>query len=275
MDGPPQGEETPTLATGNEAEPQTSPVVIFGAPRSGTTYVTEILNAHPRVHITNEAKLFVWARLTLGQLDSEHVALTHRERFKEYLKPELARLIRRFYWELDPSALVWGDKNPDYARRHAVLQTVADLFRGARFIHVIRDGRDVVASLLRKRNADGEPWASFEEAHRIWNENITTAHAFVTSAPPGTALEVRYEELIADDLEMARKMCEFVEIDLHPRIVEFCEMQRERRTPIQGPTRDLSQGADQSGYEMVMSEVFRSESLHLLRKNLVRFGYRI
>jgi Sulfotransferase family len=262
--------------TGPPTEPDRPPVVIFGAPRSGTTYVNGILNAHPGVHITHETRLFVWAHRTIESLDHQHVALTHREEFKEYLKPRLADLIRGFYEELAPGALVWGDKNPHYAApgNAGVLDTVAELFPGARFIHVIRDGRDVVASLIRKRTPDGEPWVSFETAHQVWNSHITTGHAFAVEAAPGTVLEVRYEELIADDLEMARRMCEFVGIDLHPGIVEFCEAQRQQRTPMQGPTRDLSRGADRSEWESVVSEAGRRpESLALLRENLVRFGY--
>jgi hypothetical protein len=256
--------------------PTTPPVVIFGAPRSGTTYVNGILNAHPSVHITHETRLFVWAHRTLASLDNDHVALTHRERFKQYLRPELADLIRRFYAELAPEAVVWGDKNPHYAApaNAEVLDTVVELFPGARFIHVIRDGRDVVASLIRKRNADGEPWVSFETAHQVWNSHVTTGQAFASRAGPGTTFEVRYEDLIADDLGMARRMSDFVGIDLHPAIVEFCENQSRERTPMQGPTRDLSRGVEQSDWEEVVSEHGRKEdSLDLLRDNLVRFGY--
>jgi hypothetical protein len=272
------GTEQSALPTETGARSVTPPVVIFGAPRSGTTYVNGILNAHPTVHITHETRLFVWAHLTLNTLNNDHVSLTHREEFKEYLKPELAGLIWRFYRELAPTASVWGDKNPHYAapRATGVLETIVELFPGAKFIHVIRDGRDVVASLVRKRNPAGEPWVSFETAHQVWNSHITTGHEFVLSAPPGTVLEVRYEELIADDVELARRMCEFVGIDLHPQILEFCESQREERTPLSGPTRDLSGGAERSDWERVVSEQGRrAESLDLLRENLSRFGYPI
>jgi len=255
-----------------------SPVVIFGAPRSGTTYVNAILNAHPRVHITHETRLFMWAHLTLGTLENDHVALTHREEFKEYLKPQLAVLIRGFYKKLDPSAAVWGDKNPHYAapRAEGVLETVADLFPEARFIHIVRDGRDVVASLVRKRTKDGVPWVSFETAHQVWNGHVNGGLKFAKDAASGSVLEVRYEELIADDVGMARRMCDFIGIDCHPQVIEFCEGQREERTPMQGPTRDLSHGVDQSDWETVVSEQGRrAESLELLRENLVRCGYRV
>lgn len=254
----------------------TPPVIIFGAPRSGTTYVMEILNAHPRVHITQETRLFVWLHRALASLAHPQVAMTQRAEFEEYLKGELPKLLRSFYRQQRPDASIWGDKNPHYAapENAGVLDMITDLFPGARFIHVMRDGRDVVASLLRKRHSNGEPWVSFDDAHYAWNSHITTGRAFAESATPGTVLEVRYEELIADDLGMARRMCEFLGIDCHPRIVEFCEAQRRERTPVSGPTRDLSQGADRSDWEEIVSAEGRlSESLTQLRENLVNFGY--
>jgi hypothetical protein len=260
------------------AHPTTPPLAIFGAPRSGTTYVTELLNAHPRVYITNEARLFVWAHRALTSLDDPQAALTRRDEFREYLKSELPALLHSFYKERRPRALVWGDKNPHYADpiHGEVLETIADLFPGARFIHVIRDGRDVVASLIRKRDKDGQPWVSFEMAHELWNTYTVTGHAFASDAPPGTVLEVRYEELIADEPDMARRMCEFLGIDLHPQIIEFCESQRQRRSPLSGPTRDLSQGANRTDWEAVVSAGGRrTESLDRLRENLVRFGYEV
>jgi GT2 family glycosyltransferase len=261
---------------GGAADEVIPPVVIFGAPRSGTTYVNGILNAHPRVHITNETRLFVWAHRALSSLEHPQIALTEREDFEEYLRPRLAALLRDYYRKRWPDAVVWGDKNPHYAApaHEGVLEMVSDLFPGAKFIHVIRDGRDVVASLIRKRHPDGRPWVSFEDAHYAWNSHIITGHEFATRAAPGTVLEVRYEDLIANDLGMARKMCEFVGIDCHPRIVEFCERQSGERTPMSGPTRDLSHGVEHSDWEDVLSaQERRDESLGLLRENLLRFGY--
>jgi protein-tyrosine sulfotransferase len=274
---PPPADEGFELPS-ERVESVTPPVVIFGAPRSGTTYVNAILNAHPGVHITHETRLFMWAHLTLNTLENDQVALTHREQFREYLKPELARLIRGFYRELDPSATVWGDKNPHYAapRAEGVLELVEELFPGTKFIHVVRDGRDVVASLVRKRTQDGEPWVSFETAHQVWNGHVATGLKFATNSASGRVLEVRYEELIADDVEMARRMFDFIGIDCSAEVIEFCEGQREKRTPMQGPTRDLSHGVDQSDWETVVAEEGRrAESLNLLRENLVRCGYRV
>ena len=69
-------------------------------------------------------------------------------------------------------------------------------------------------------------------------------------------------------------MCEFIGVDFHPRVQEFCERQQQERTPVSGPTRDLSGGAGGSDWEPVMAtEGERARSLELLGDNLVRFGY--
>ena len=158
--------------------------MIFGAPRSGTTYLNDILNAHPDVNISNETRLFVWAQRALASIDDDQVAFMERDEFEDYLRRRLPALIRAFYEERWPRETVWGDKNPHYAdpQNKPALELVNDLFPGAKFIHVIRDGRDVVASLLRKFHPDGRPWISWEGAHEIWNSHIATGHEFVQEA---------------------------------------------------------------------------------------------
>jgi hypothetical protein len=42
------------------AQPERDPIVVFGAPRSGTTYLEQILNAHPAVFISHETRVFAW-----------------------------------------------------------------------------------------------------------------------------------------------------------------------------------------------------------------------
>lgn len=254
----------------------TPPVVIFGAPRSGTTYVMEILNAHPAVHITNEAKLFIWTHRTLRSLDDPAVSGCHADELRQYLKLELAEVVRNFYRKLWPSASVWGDKYPHYASagREPLLHRIVELYPGAKFIHVIRDGRDVVASLLRKRDPSGEPWASFDKAHYIWNSHVMTGHRVAKDAAPGTALELRYEDLIADEVAHARALCDFIGIDCNSRVIEFCERQRYERTSFSGPMRNLRKGAELSEWEIVIGdEDQRRKSMSLLTKNLIRFGY--
>ena len=256
-------------------EPIAPPIVVFGAPRSGTTYLNGIINKHPGIFVSHESRLFVWAHRALKMVDDDQVVLSHRADIRAHLEAELPGLIRGFYRRQRPRIEHWGDKNPHYASPvdQGCLATTAALFPGAKFIHTIRDGRDVVASLIRKRNDAGDPWVSFESAHQVWNTHVANGHAFGDEVPADSFLEVRYEELIADDVGIARRVFEFLEIEIDDAVVEFCEAQQRERTPLSGPTRDLSKGPQSSDWESLLSVEERRQSLELLGANLVRFGY--
>lgn len=255
---------------------QPDPIVVCGAPRSGTTYVCRILNAHPHVHISHEIRLFTWVHRSLNVItENEEVLLTHKEAFREHVRAAYPEMIRAFYRERWPHANYWGDKNPHYTDAHnrGCLSLVAELFPGARFVHVIRDGRDVVSSLLRKKKENGEPWVDFDGAHRKWMNNADVAVEFGREIGADRYVEVRYEELVANDAEGAQRLFESLRIPMHPAVLEFCESQRESRTPFSAPTRDLAEGAGRSEWHRVLDPEQRIRSLDLIGDHLVKYGY--
>lgn len=253
------------------------PIIIMGAPRSGTTYVNAIVNRHPQVFLTHETRIFVWMHRTMAEgLSHPQRFLSHREKFEKHLARRLPDLVREFYQELRPGAVHWGDKNPHYASpdHRGVLPMIRDLFPGSKFIHVYRDGRDVVASLLRKRFPDGRRWVDFEGAHELWNGHIERGHAFGDEVARDRFLEIRYEDLVSDDVSWARRIFDFLGIELDPGVEAFCRGQREERTPFSGPTRNLTGSAGGSDWHGLLDEDERRRSAEALRANLIRFGYR-
>ena len=263
-----------------------NPIILYGCPRSGTTYLHYMLNAHPDVFVSRETRLFAWLHQTLNVLtEHDSYLLNYRSEFVEHLQAELPEVIRRFYekmtmtarkrWRPRRSAVrYWGDKNPHYAdsRNDGCLETVVQLFPEARFVHIVRDGRDVIASLLRREN-DGRPWVDFERAHYVWITHVRRGRSFGLSQPPGHYLELRYEELIADDLASARSLFAFLDIDMHPAVEQFCEEQRRARTPFSEPTRDISAGVQGSDWLAILDEEQQARSLGLLGETLLDFGY--
>lgn len=251
----------------NQLEP--SPIIIFGAPRSGTTYLGHILDHHPEVCISNEIRLFAWAHKSLNVLTQQDQALLgHRETFVKHLRSCYPELIRSFYKKLAPQARYWGDKNPHYADRQnkGCLDTIADLFPETRFIHIIRDGRDVVSSLLKKN------WANFEEAHRLWLDHIDIGCEFGRERPAWQYFELRYEDLIEDDLGVVRQLLDFLGIEMHERVEEFCRQQRASRVPLSAPTRDLTD-VTSSEWSRLLDSRQQFRSLELLGSHLIGHGY--
>jgi hypothetical protein len=251
------------------------PIIVFGAPRSGTTYLNAILNAHPDVFITHETRVFAWLHRSLRQVTAQPQMLsTHKDRYIAHLEETLPEVIRSFYRDLHPRIVHWGDKNPHYASKanEGCLDTVLTLFPGARFLHIIRDGRDVVTSLIRKTNQKGESWTTFDMAHEIWKRHVANGRSFV-AANPEAAYELRYEDLIADDVGHARRVFEFLDIGFSDEVAAFCEEQARERTPLSGPTRDLSD-ARASEWSTVLDGEQQEQSLRMIGPELRELGYR-
>jgi hypothetical protein len=271
--------------TRSDLEPD--PIVLYGAPRSGTTYLQQLLNSHPDVFVSHEARIFGWLYHALEVLpEDERFLVTYHDAFVEYLREHLPDVMRDFYRALAPDARFWGDKNPHYAeaRSGRCLEMVSELFPTSLFIHIIRDGRDVVSSLVRKRimaqeergevwERKGEPWVTFEGAHHTWNRIVDRGSDFGRALPEHRYFELRYEDLVRDDLGMAEQLFGFLGIEVDPAAEAFCRRQQQDRTPFKDPMRDLNQGILASDWPTIFSSDERSRSLQLLGENLVRFGY--
>jgi hypothetical protein len=107
----------------------------------------------------------------------------------------------------------WGDKTPTYG---AELTRIESLLPEARFIHLIRDGRDValsVRSLWFRPGENVEAWAG------DWASRI--AHARVLGRTVQHYLEVRYEVLVRSTEETLRAICGFLDLQFDHRMLDY------------------------------------------------------
>jgi hypothetical protein len=108
----------------------------------------------------------------------------------------------------------WGDKTPIYVQNLPVL---ARLFPLARFVHLIRDGRDVALSYL------SVPWgpASIWQAARQWKRGVTAGRNSGRELGPAHYLELRFESLVADPRALLKQVCDFASIEFEEPMLEF------------------------------------------------------
>ncbi len=253
------------------------PIIVLGAPRSGTTYLRAILDSHPEVVLSNEVRLLEWMNRALTQADDERALFEQREDFLAFLRTELPDLVRRYYESMAPQARWWGDKNPHYAESAETLGTIADLFPAARFVHIVRDPRAVLASLLQKFHADGRPWIEAEDAHRMVAGHLETAISFGERMGEGRFRRVVYEQLVGDDELVARELFAWLQIPFAPEVAELCRSQAEERTPYSGPTSRLSNAGERAAaleaWRRTLPDERLRESLAFLAPLLVHLGY--
>lgn len=107
----------------------------------------------------------------------------------------------------------WGDKRPSYFRR---LDVLLRMFPDAQIVHLVRDGRDCVASLKEM------PWFHMGTFHAIstWNEAIDAGRRAAQRLGPAAYYELGYERLVADPQTELTRLCGFLGEDYDPAMTE-------------------------------------------------------
>ena len=203
-----------------------SPVFLVGCARSGTSILGEALAVHPRIEYLFEISP-MWNVVVPERPD-------HRLERGD-ATPEVAlavyEALAREAGDLRGKLLL--EKNPKHVLRISFLDA---LFPWARFCHIVRDGRDTVASLMFRNR--GDHWGHLEipgwreilrrhpEANHIrcahqWREAVRTAREEGQSLGGERFLELRYEDLVERAGETLGRALKFLGLDADPGVDEF------------------------------------------------------
>ena len=207
------------------------PFFIIGAGRSGTTLLRRMLLAHPSIHIPPEApmlnrciKVYLrhsdmrWRDLVLSIVaqyansrDFEEVPFAPLAREliaapieKRSLSFTIDQLYRYHANQCKPGAEIWGDKTPGNTK---CLPWIARVFPEARFIHLVRDGYDVVCSSLTAGLGE-----NLEAAAKSWIVNTRRAEKFRRSHSNPFKI-VKYEQLVSDPEKILRSIADFIGVN--------------------------------------------------------------
>jgi Sulfotransferase family len=219
---------------------------IVGMTRSGTTLLRLMLDAHPELTIPPETHFlpdvigaFNGGRHSTDQIFEVMVAsrrwpdfqISDRklrrelDRIRPLVRPEVpVRTFYRLYAERQGKPR-WGDKTPGYATK---MRRIKRILPEARFIQIIRDGRDVALS-LRDRDAG----LTTEQVARRWRHRINRTRRAAKHMPD--YLEVRYEDLVADPEGTLRRICEHIELDYSPEMLDYHRRAEDRLAEISQP----------------------------------------
>jgi hypothetical protein len=225
-------------------------VFIVGCARSGTTLLRRMVDAHPQIAITREthwiskrferregvtpdglvtpellSRLLSYEKFTRMRLDQDKLeGLVAGEEPVPYAG--FVTGVFDLYGKVQGKRLV-GDKTPAYVRS---IPTLHGLWPDARFVHIVRDGRDVALSAV---NWD----RSYKLANRFstWTEHpITTAAVWwewlvrlgcEAGSPLGPDLyhEIRYEALVSEPEQTCEDLCAFLDLPYDEAMLRFHE----------------------------------------------------
>lgn len=212
-----------------------APFFIIGAGRSGTTLLRLILVGHSRLHIPPETWFLrplvrdfpLTGALTQQQVERAIETMVRHERWPDMnlaaeelrrraaalAQPTLVDLIDVVYRHLLTASgkQRLGDKTPHY---FAIVPELATLYPRAKFVHMVRDGRDVAISWIdagwQRYYEPGFEWpaamACLRRDRAMYQEQV---HA------------VRYEDLVRQPEETTRRICDFLGEAFEPAMLDW------------------------------------------------------
>jgi hypothetical protein len=233
---------------------QSQPLFVVGSPRSGTTFLCNVLNQHPLIELTNESRIFVLLQdlLEIRSRTPDLLEPVFRKPLTRYVRRNLGGWVEQFYREeLGVTAPIWGDKHPPYAdpnvltahaarlspapRTGSSLRTIGAALPHAKFIHVHRDPRYVAYSMLRKGWVD-----SLEDAVSVWRRHVEEIDAFFDEIPADRHLTLRYADLVEQPHSAAAAITDFLDLGHDGGMAAFLAAEQNDPTPFSEPVTDLA-----------------------------------
>lgn len=225
---------------------QPAPVFLFGFERSGTTLLSMMVGAHPEIAVTLSVT-GLWyrygrrldeynrlrdsadvERLVDDVLGEERIRLWDVTLKREDVADGLGvgsfpEVMARFHliYAREKGKARWG--NVDIATL-ANMDAASAWFPEGRFVHIVRDGRDVALSHETYRYTPYNTW----ECASAWARALEVNLKMGAVLGPGRYLVVRYEDLVLDSETTLRRICQFVGVDYSSRMLEYPTMVDEK-----------------------------------------------
>ena len=208
---------------------------IVGAPRSGTTLLRLMLDAHPDMAIPAETGIFLtlaaaaeneglpatadqlWAMLTghFTWRDTGLDAAEFRSKLAAQGKFSLGEGLRSFFqmYAARHGKTRWGEKSPLHCHHLALIQ---ETLPEAHILHLIRDGRAVAASL---REVWFSPSDDAAELAAYWAGAVQAGRSGGKHCRH--YMELRYEALVQQPRESLQDVCDFLELPFHQAMLNY------------------------------------------------------
>lgn len=273
--------------TGNDCEP----VFVVGMNGSGTSMMLDSLGRHPQLYaIPNETLMmpYIISRARrFGELSNSNNFQAYWQfaidqmpvlvRFNDGVKPEIPsdwgsypRTIAGVFDGIFSSLAKtkgkrrWCEKTPDHVQH---VRLLSEVFPRSRFIHMIRDGREVACSIARRQ---------FRHPELViyrWKKLVNLGQA--DGAMLGERyMELKYEDLTSDPRSEMARVCEFLSLDFDEHVLSS-------RMPQSPKRKSLTKGelGAISANPMKWPQYFDSRSVKRLEQisgaTLSHLGYRV
>ena len=209
-------------------------IFIVGAPRSGTTWLQMMISDHPHVTTTIETPIFYnYVQNIISTWESEKTKIKKNKETRNtfnrgglpliFSEDEFTELLHSFclpvYKKIlakKPGASIVLDKDPFNS---FMINTISRIFPGAKFINIIRDGRDVACSRMAAKKSMQFGEGNVIDAAKTWVQFVFGVGSLISKKD---IIEVSYEELVKDTEKTLDKVFDFCDIEADSDLIRLC-----------------------------------------------------
>jgi hypothetical protein len=198
-----------------------NPIFIIASGRSGSTHLRLMLDYHPQLTCLDEIDYTV-------QLIADDGAFPNLDTYYEWLESDRIFAERQLIIDrqLDYPQLVksfLAQEQERYGKSllcavgHKNFDKLLKIWPQARFIHLVRDGRDVAYSCVAEMGWYGNFWHSveyWERSEQLWTD-------LQGVIPVEQRIEITYESLMSKTVETLTQVCDFIGISYHQAMLNY------------------------------------------------------
>jgi hypothetical protein len=226
-----------------------NPIFIIGTERSGTNLLRLMLHAHSAIavpHPPHIMKFFASLEPLYGNLADDRnyqrliadvCRMVELHTYPWEIKPDRDKVLRdagernllNIYFEVYNQYLAHSGKRRWACKSTFMIEHVAEILRyypAARFIFMVRDGRDVAVSA---KKSIFNHFHVYYSALR-WQREQRLGLSWLAKLPPGQITLLKYEELIADPVTVTRKLCDFLGEPFEEGMLEYHRSSEARKS---------------------------------------------
>lgn len=202
-----------------------SPLIfVGGVPRSGTTLMRAMLDAHPDVRCGEETRIIpriIYMRNQWANSKKEYERLQNAGMTDEVIDSAVSSFVLNVIVKHGKKAKHLCNKDPLVLRYSAYMNKV---FPKSKYILMIRDGRSTVHSIIsRKVTITGFNLGSYKDCLMRWNSIIESMYAQCIDVGPETCMPVYYEQLVLHPERNMRAILKFLNIPFNEAVLHHEE----------------------------------------------------
>lgn len=205
------------------------PFFIVGCPRSGTTLLCSLVDAHPELCVPPESHIFTRFSMFIkyyGDFSDDknlyrfvhdflsdswikhwRLSISAQQFIDDLIERSFAGCIDHLFeiYAMQFGKKRWGDKSPSHT---GYVLEIKQLFPNAKFIHLIRDGRDVAESLVRV------PFSPIDIVSnaQLWRKRVSFFHRAKKYLSQDDYLELSYESLVRNHRQELSRVFNFLNV---------------------------------------------------------------